>query len=456
MPSRASHRSSRTAWIAPTVLTTGAVLAIAAGAALGATTPGAATGQPATASAVTTVTAAPVEPDAGPSDAAATPSPTPDEPVTFTLVAGGDVLPHMPVVRSATTADGIDFAPLLAGVEPFVSAADLALCHMETPVSPNGVASGYPVFAAPPEIVAGVAGMGFDGCSTASNHSVDRGFAGLEVTATDLEEAGLGFAGTARTEEEAAVTQMYEVVGADATVTVANVSYTYGLNGLPKPDGMPWSVNTFDADAADAQPIIDAAARAREQGADVVIASVHCCVEYRTEPTAAQRTIAQAIADSGEVDLYVGHHAHVPQPLELLDGGPSGEGMWTAYGLGNFLSNQGPQCCVADTNSGALLSATLTVPSDGPVTVQAGWTGVTVDRLDGHRMYVLSEILDDGAGSMSAVEARERHARVAAAMGEDAPEVTSPVEAFATSVTPLARTADAVAATASPSPTVGG
>ncbi len=333
----------------------------------------------------------------------------------------------------------------MEGIADWTEGADLALCHMETPVSPTGVASGYPVFAAPVELVPSLAAVGFDGCSTASNHSVDKGFAGIEATHDAFEEAGLGFAGTAVSQDEAAVTQFYEVTEAGRTITVANVSYTYGLNGLPKPEGKPWSVNTFDADAADAGPIVEAAATAREQGADVVLASVHCCVEYTTEPTAAQRSIAQQVADSGEVDLYIGHHAHVPEPLELLEGGPDGSGMWTAFGLGNFLSNQGTQCCVADTNSGVLLAATIAVDPDGGVAVDAGWTGITVDRLDGHRMHVLGDILDDGAGTLTAAEAKARHARVGAAVGDAARELDAPPEALADSVTALPRTADAVA-----------
>ncbi|MFV0287597.1 MAG: CapA family protein, partial [Demequina sp.] len=290
-------------------------------------------------------------------------------------------------------------------------------------------------------------------CSTASNHSVDRGFDGLVVTDDGLEAAGMGFAGTARTEDEAAVTQLYDVTASGRTVTVAHISYTFGLNGLPVPEGKPWSVNTFDANATDVAPIIDAAVTARDQGADVVLASVHCCVEYMTEPTEAQRSIAQQIADSGEVDLYIGHHAHVPQPIELLDGGPGGDGMWTAFGLGNFVSNQDSQCCVANTNSGVLLEATFVVDPDGDVSVDASWAGVTVDRLGGHRMYVLGDILDDGAGTLSAEEAKVRHARVAEAVGDDAPELDAVPTALADTVTVRARTADALAGSASATPT---
>lgn len=384
----------------------------------------------------TTVTVTPADETAR----AAAPTP-PEVPETrFTFVAAGDMLPHGPVVTSATTASGIDFSPLTADVKPYIEGADLAICHMEVPVAPPGVApSGYPLFGAPAELVTDIAQDGWDGCSTASNHSVDRGAAGIATTLKDFAAAGLGTAGTARTEDESVTTQMYVVHGDGGDVTVAHISYAYGLNGLSKPAGQPWAVNTFNAEASDAAPIVAAAERARAQGADVVIASVHCCVEYRTEPTAAQRLLAERIAASGQVDLYVGHHAHVPQPIEKLPGGTNGDGMWVAFGLGNFLSNQDDQCCVPQTSSGVLLSATFTVTRDGTVTVEPAWTPVTVDRRDHHHMHVLTDI-PNGAGTLSAAEVAARLKRVADAVGPQAPERTTPVEALARGVDMVPRT----------------
>jgi poly-gamma-glutamate capsule biosynthesis protein CapA/YwtB (metallophosphatase superfamily) len=360
-------------------------------------------------------------------------------PVAFTLVAAGDVLPHGPVVSSATTSAGYDFTPLMAGVQPYVAGADLALCHMEVPVVPPGVApSGYPLFGSPPEMVRDLAATGWDGCSTASNHSVDRKFAGVASTLDTMDSYGMGHTGTARSAEESASVQMYDVSEGARTVKVAHISYAYGLNGLPKPAGMPWSVNTFDADAADATPIIAAAQAARDQGADVVLASVHCCVEYRTEPTPAQRLLAEKIAASGLVDLYIGHHAHVPQPIEKLPGGPYGDGMWTAFGLGNFLSNQHPDCCTVNSTTGVLLTATFDVDVDATVTVSVEWTAATVDRGDRHAMHVLTDV-PGGVGSLSSAEVAARHQRVADAVGGQAPERTSPAVSLSDGVVTQSR-----------------
>ena len=366
---------------------------------------------------------------------ASAPTPPPAPPTSFTLVATGDVLTHAPVVSSATTGNGIDFSPLTEPIRPYIAGADLALCHMEVPVAPPGTApSGYPMFGSPREMVPDLAEDGWDGCSTASNHSVDRRKAGIETTLAEFAAAGMGAAGTSRTETEALSTQMYVVQGDGEPVNVAHISLTYdSLNGLPKPPGEPWAVDTFNAEASDADPVIAAAQRARDAGADVVVASVHCCVEYRTEPTPAQRLLAERIAESGVVDLYVGHHAHVPQPIELLPGGPNGDGMWVAFGLGNYLSNQDTQCCVAQTNSGVLLTATFTVDSDKRVTVAPEWTPITVDRLGKHRVYALTDI-PDGVGRLSAAEVAARIDRVAAAVGGQAPMRTTPAPALARSI----------------------
>lgn len=421
MASRTPRRAPLALWI-PVAIVTGLVVGVIAAPAV-------------TPRETTTPPAVTVEPTESLVERASAPTPPPAPPTRFTLVATGDVLPHAPVVSSATTGAGIDFSPLTEQVRPYIAGADLALCHMEVPVAPPGTApSGYPMFGAPREIVPDLAEDGWDGCSTASNHSVDRRKAGIETTLAEFAAAGMGASGTSRTETEAASTQMYVIQGDGEPVTVAHISYTYdSLNGLPKPPGEPWAVDTFNAESSDAEPVIAAAQHARAAGADVVVASIHCCVEYRTEPMPAQRLLAERIAASGEVDLYVGHHAHVPQPIELLPGGPSGDGMWVAFGLGNYLSNQDTQCCVAQTNSGVLLTATFTVDRDKHVTVEPEWTPITVDRLGKHRVYVLTDF-PDGVGRLSAAEVAARIERVSSAVGGQAPMRTTPAPALARNV----------------------
>lgn len=355
-----------------------------------------------------------------------TPTPTPKPDAVFTLVAAGDVLTHESVNSAARAGGSYDFASLFAPVQPFIAGADLALCHMEVPVAPPGSSpSGFPMFGAPPELVPGLAAAGWDGCSTASNHSVDRGAAGVTATLDAFDAAGLGHVGTARTAEEAAAPQIYTLYREGQFIRVAHIAATYGTNGLPVPADSPWMVQLIDTAGLIAQ-----ANAAREAGADVVVASIHCCVEYTSQPTARQEEIANELAASGAIDLLIGHHAHVPQPVVELPGGPRGEGMWVAYGLGNFISNQGPHAGLsAETQNGLMIIAHLRKPEDGPVTVDGvDWTAITVDRAAGHRVESLSAAAatGSGTGTLSAAQVAERRALVAGVAGPAAPEATAP------------------------------
>lgn len=358
------------------------------------------------------------------------PEPEPEpvvEPSDITIAAAGDILPHMPLLQSARDGDDYDMSKLWHRLDPWIQGADLSLCHMEVPIAPAGSQpSGYPMFAAPKSLARDVAKQGWDGCSTASNHSVDRGFAGVEATLDALDEEGLGAAGTARSEAEANAPQIYLLQRAERTVKIAHLSTAYGLNGLPKPEGKPWAVETFDAEAPDLSRLIEQAEAAREDGADLVIASVHCCVEYQTEPNAAQVSVMQQIADSGTIDLVIGHHAHVPQPITRLEGGPYGEGMWVAYGLGNYISNQSSECCVAQTSNGLVMFASAHIPPEGPVKVTGvEWMAVTVDRASGHELHPMSS--DTGAlGRLSDDQIATRYGQVKDAVGDEAPEIAEP------------------------------
>jgi poly-gamma-glutamate synthesis protein (capsule biosynthesis protein) len=268
-------------------------------------------------------------------------------PRTFTLAATGDLLLHGPVVRSAAahgaaTGRAFDFRPLFAQVKPVLAAADLALCHLEVPLTADHrYLSSYPVFNAPHELAEAIADAGYDGCSTASNHAVDQGVPGVLATLDALGQHGVPAAGTARTQAEADTVELYQAAG----VTVGHLSYTYGLNGFPLPAAAPWSVNLIDPErvVADAQ-------RARDQGAEVVVVSLHWGTEYRHEPTEQQRAVASRLATAAEIDLILGHHAHVVQPIERV-----GDTV-VVYGMGNFLSAQSRPA----TQDGVIVQVTIT------------------------------------------------------------------------------------------------
>jgi poly-gamma-glutamate synthesis protein (capsule biosynthesis protein) len=102
--------------------------------------------------------------------------------------------------------------------------------------------------------------------------------------------------------------------------------------------------------------------------------------------------------------------------------------MWVSYGLGNLLSNQDSACCNPKTDSGVLLTATVTKPFGGPARGSGvEWTAVTVDRRAGHKVRILTDALADPAGgSLSVAQLQQRYDRVKAAVGDAAPERTTP------------------------------
>ncbi|MFF9086156.1 CapA family protein [Streptomyces sp. NPDC014991] len=259
--------------------------------------------------------------------------PAPSAARGFTLVASGDVLPHTSVIERASYdagGNGHDFRPMLSGVAPLVSHADLALCHMETVYGVKGAYTGYPAFRSPPQIAKGLAATGYDGCSTASNHALDDGTAGIRRTLDALDAAGLRHAGTARSEAEARSVTLLRA----GPAKVAHLSYTLGTNGKALPHGAPWAVNMIDADR-----IIADARAARRAGADVVVLSVNWGTEWQDEPdrlqlTLAQRLTASATAGRPDIDLILGTHAHVPQAYEKVNG------TWVIYGMGDQIAGE--------------------------------------------------------------------------------------------------------------------
>ena len=336
-------------------------------------------------------------PAAAPTSSAAAPTSSaaavPTAPESFTLVATGDVLIHQDraLTAGARQPDGsYDFSGVLAPVAPLIEAADLAICHFETPVAPpGGPYRGYPSFAVQPEIIDALAGAGYDECSTASNHSLDDGLDGLVRTLDDLDAAGIGHAGTYRTQAESLEPQILAVGG----IRVGHVAGTFSLNGVPLPAGAEWSVDV--AGVPDVTPMLQAAARARAAGAEVVVASLHCCLEYDNDPTPAQEEAVRALLASPDIDLVLGHHAHVVQPFLQVDG------EWAALGLGNHIAEHSTRGY--PTEDSVLARFTFTRGPDGqfavttaeavPLQIVLGADAVTVQPADPATAARVTEVL---------------------------------------------------------------
>jgi Bacterial capsule synthesis protein PGA_cap len=281
------------------------------------------------------------------------PAPTASQdPVRVRVAASGDFLIHTPVAARAFALGGgrgYEFAPLFEPVRRQIAGADFAICHVETPLVPGPV-QGYPSFRTPPALAGAIKRVGWDACSTASNHSLDAGQYGIGTTLAALDRARVPHAGTARSPAERGRTTMIDVKG----VKVALLSYTAISNGQAVPH--PWSVNW-----ASAGRILADARRARGRGAQLVIANLHWGAEYVHAVTPEQRALARRLTRSPAIDAIVGQHAHVVQPIRRVNGKP------VVFGEGNLVSNQTAGCCPAAAQDGLIALLDFAVEPGRPV-----------------------------------------------------------------------------------------
>ena len=315
-------------------------------------------------------------PAADPLRTASAPIENDPEPRPVTLAFTGDVIAHVAVADSARTGPGeYDFAPMFARISPVIQAADLAICHLETPLDPESrTPRGFPRFSAPAEVADALVTAGYDGCSTASNHVLDRGVSGVSDTLDVLDSVGLRYTGSARTPEDR-FGILYDV----GDVTIGHASYSYAVSGWLRSDQQ-WVANGLDAEAilADAEDL-------RKRGAEFVVVSLHWGTELQYAPTSIQVRLGEALMASSLVDLIVGHHAHLLQPIVEIDG------KYVFYGLGNFLSNQEPGCCGEEAQEGAIMLVRLVPQADEWAVGELRYVPTWVDR---HRDYVILSTLE--------------------------------------------------------------
>lgn len=259
--------------------------------------------------------------------------------IGLTVEVNGDILVHQPVWQRAL-ADGnghYDFEPMLSEIRPYIRGADLAICHIETPMSPRPP-EGYPVFNTPTQLATAIHWAGWRICDTASNHSVDQGQYGIDQTGQALDRAGVLHTGSFAFPGQQRRTLMVTVKG----VRVAFLAYTEMTNGIPLPH--PWSVNIASAAA-----VRRAARVARERGAQVVIVNFHWGTQFQSAPDAFQLGLARALAGDPDITVIVGQHVHVVQPIVRV------HGKLVVYGEGQILSNEDAACCPVQTEDGMLV-----------------------------------------------------------------------------------------------------
>ncbi|WP_026310964.1 CapA family protein [Parafrankia elaeagni] len=247
------------------------------------------------------------------------------------IAFGGDVHFEGSAGQRLASDPGTAIGPMAQNL----TAADLAVVNLETAVTTGGTPAAKTfVFRAPPTAFNALRAAGIDVVNMANNHGMDYGLDGL----TD----SLGSA-------EAAT---FPTVGIGADDTEAYAPYVTSVNGqriavfgatqvLDDELAAAWTSGPGKPGLASAKNVerLASAIRAVRPTVDTVIVYLHWGIERETCPSEAQASLVAPLVAAG-ADALVGGHAHV-----LQGAGWNTDGVYVAYGLGNFVfyaSGSGP------------------------------------------------------------------------------------------------------------------
>ena len=277
------------------------------------------------------------------------------EPVIYTASVGamGDLLMHSTIFDKYYSAEAYqngeyNFDSLFKYITNDITSLDYTAINLETTLcgTNNGYKySGYPSFNCPDEIIDGARNAGFDMVLTANNHSYDTRLIGLKRTVNTITEKGMETLGTYSTPEETKWT-----IQNINNINVGMLCYTYATDvadGKPSLNGNPviqeaGLCNYFYSGNLNAfyKEVEGYLAEMEEAGMDVSIMYIHWGNEYQLTASAEQKTIAQKLCDMG-IDVIVGGHPHVVQPMDLLESTVDPEHKTVCiYSTGNAVSNQ--------------------------------------------------------------------------------------------------------------------
>ena len=301
---------------------------------------------------------------------------------TATIGSTGDILLHDKVRNSGyDPATGTyNYDSIFSYFSEFVSKVDYAVANLEITLcsDDNGYQyTGYPCFNAPDAIVDALKNAGFDMLLTANNHSYDTGTKGFMRTQEVIKDRGLAYTGT-RYEE----TDKNYIVQDINGIKVGMICYTYNTgsnDGIVSLNGMTLSasasklINSFNYWSLDSfySKLSGEMEQMKAEGAEAIMLYLHWGDEYQTTENSTQRKMAQALCDMG-IDVIVGNHAHVPQPVELLtNSNDETQKTLCLYSMGNSVHNIFGTKYPKETEDGMLFSVTFAKYSDGTVVLES-------------------------------------------------------------------------------------
>lgn len=283
--------------------------------------------------------------------------------ITINLAAIGDIMCHNTQYNDAynKSSKTYDFTHFFTNVKSELSSADITIGNLETTFAgaDRGYSS-YPTFNTPEALGNSLKDIGIDVLSTANNHSLDKGYAGIVNTLKTLDNLEISHMGTYNSPDSQNQILVKDVNG----IKIAFLAFTYGTNGIPIPSGKEYCINLIDKAL-----IVSQIQKAKEQNVDVISVSMHWGLEYKLTPNDEQKELADFLFKNG-VDIILGSHPHVLEPMEkktvTLDDGTEKD-CFVIYSLGNFISGQNKE----NTKSTIILNLQLTKHTNGQISIDS-------------------------------------------------------------------------------------
>lgn len=401
-------------------------------------------------------TAAPTtEPSSAPTtEPTAEPTTVPTEPpivkeTTATIGATGDILMHDLLIASGydRTAGTYNYDDIFTWFSSYVSRVDYAVANLEVTLAgaDNGYDyGGYPNFNCPDAIVDSLKAAGFDMLLTANNHSYDTRHTGFIRTQQVIDDRGLDRIGTRLSTD----VKRYSIVDING-IRIGMVNYTYNtgikedgsvsLNVIPLTLADSQLVNSFSYDHLDSfyAELGDLLVAMKAEGAEATVLYIHWGDEYKTAPNSNQTKMAQELCNMG-IDVIVGNHAHVPQPVELLTSQLDGnQKTLCLYSTGNSVSNiYETSRFPVNTEDGMLFTFSFAKYSDGTVVLEGADvlpTWVWRHDVDGVRKFDILTLDDEiadwkshlGVSDQILAECRDSYERTMDIVGEGLEEANA-------------------------------
>ena len=277
------------------------------------------------------------------------------------LVMAGDVLLHLRLAYwSDNGKGGYDFNPIFKTIKPLIEKADLAIVNQETILGGKELkVTGYPTFNGPYELGDALVNAGFDVVLHSNNHALDRGKQGIYNCLNFWKKyPKIKTVGINTSEAQKKKLCIYKKNG----IKVAILNYTYGTNGIPLPKDMPYAVNYLNK-----KEVISDIKRA-EKEADFTIVCPHWGTEYLRGISEYQKAWSQIFVENG-VDLVLGCHPHVIEPIKYVTDKKTGHKMLVYYSVGNFVNSTMSNGRVSDRYIGGLAKVKLKRGTDNKVRI---------------------------------------------------------------------------------------